>query len=71
MKPHESFAHFTSDQARLSASSQVPEAVLAGLQARIEAYRQARAAPFTPTDLEAALHDPRWEIRCAVAEHLT
>jgi hypothetical protein len=71
MKPHESFSHFTSDQTRRSASSQVPEAVLAGLQVRLEAYRQARAAPFSPAELEASLRDPRWEIRCAAAEHLT
>lgn len=61
MKPHESF----------HPSSPVPEGVLAGLQARLEAYRQARATAFTPAELEAALRDPRWEIRCAAAEHLT
>lgn len=71
MKPHESFSQFASDQPRRAVSPQVPEAVLAGLQVRLEAYRQARTTSFTPADLEAALRDPRWEIRCAAAEHLT
>ncbi|MGZ3601134.1 MAG: HEAT repeat domain-containing protein [Ktedonobacterales bacterium] len=71
MNPRESSSHFPADQTHRSASSAVPESVLAGLQVRLEAYRQARATPFAPTDLEAALRDPRWEIRCAAAEHLT
>ncbi len=44
--------------------------MLAGLQARLDAYRQARASAFTPVELETALRDPRWEIRCAAAGHL-
>jgi HEAT repeat protein len=44
--------------------------MLAGLQARLDAYRQARARSFAPDELEAALRDPHWEIRCAAAEHL-
>jgi HEAT repeat protein len=44
--------------------------MLAGLHARLDAYRQARASSFTPRELEAALRDPRWEVRCAAVGHL-
>jgi hypothetical protein len=42
----------------------------AGIQARLAAYRQARARSIAPDELEIALRDPRWEIRCAAAERL-
>jgi hypothetical protein len=44
--------------------------MLAGLHARLDAYRQARASVFTPLELETTLRDPRWEVRCAAAERL-
>ncbi len=53
-----------------SAPAPASGALLAGLQTRLDAYRQARASTFTPMELEAALRDPRWEVRCATAEHL-
>jgi HEAT repeats len=53
-----------------SAPAQTSGAMLAGLHARLDAYRQARASTFTLMELETALRDPRWEVRCAAAEHL-
>ena len=53
-----------------SAPAQASGAMLAGLHARLDAYRQAHARAFTPGDLDTALRDPRWEVRCAAAEHL-
>jgi hypothetical protein len=44
--------------------------MLAGLRARLDAYRQARTSSLTPMELETTLRDPRWEIRCAAADHL-
>jgi hypothetical protein len=52
------------------APAQASGALLAGLQARLDAYRQKRASAFTPLALETALRDPRWEMRCAAAAHL-
>ena len=49
---------------------QRPERCWRDYKTRLDAYRQARASAFTPMELEAALRDPRWEIRCAAADHL-
>ena len=70
MESNESLARPAPDHEAGSAFPQASGAMLPGLQARLDAYRQARASTFTPTELEAALRDSRWEIRCAAAEHL-
>ncbi|GHO82699.1 HEAT repeat domain-containing protein [Dictyobacter formicarum] len=53
------------------ATFQAPETLSVGLQARLEAYQQARANLAMSEELEKALSDPRWEVRCAVAERLS
>jgi len=70
MESNEPRAHPAPDGETGSAFPQASGAMLAGLHARLDAYRQARASAFTPMELEAALRDPRWEVRCAAAEHL-
>lgn len=70
MESYEPLAHPIPDHTPGSALPQPSEALRAGLQARLSTYRQTRASSFTPTELEVALHDPRWEVRCAAAERL-
>ncbi|HTK06233.1 MAG TPA: HEAT repeat domain-containing protein [Ktedonobacteraceae bacterium] len=49
-------------------TTQAPSTLLAGLNQRLKEYQQTRSS--TSLDLETALQDPRWEIRCAALEHI-
>jgi len=70
MESNEPLASPAPDHENSSAFPQASGAMLAGLQARLATYRQARALSLTHSELETALRDPRWEIRCAAAERL-
>lgn len=71
MKPHEPFHDSAADSSPLFGMSQAPQSMLTGLQSRLEAYQQVRSALSTAEEFEEALRDPRWEIRCAAADHLS